>query len=147
MELIYDDNYFMKQALIEAKKAYEDGEVPVGAVISIDNRIIARAHNLTQRLNDVTAHAEIQAITSASNFLNWKYLDNCSIYVTLEPCVMCMGAIYWSKICRVVYAASDPKNGFTQTKIPSHTKSTIISGIMQFEAATLLQDFFKTKRK
>ena len=104
MKILFDDNYFMGQAIQEAKKAYSEGEIPVGAVVTINQRIIARAHNLTEKLNDVTAHAEMQAITSASNFLNGKYLSNCTLYVTLEPCVMCMGALFWSKIDRIVYA-------------------------------------------
>ena len=114
MEILLDDNYFMKQALIEAQKAYESDEVPVGAVVVVDQKIIARAYNLTERLTDVTAHAEMQAITSAANFLNGKYLKGCTIYVTLEPCVMCLGALYWSQLRRIVYGASDPKRGFLQ---------------------------------
>ena len=147
MELLYDDHYFMKQALIEAKKAFEADEVPVGAVIVIDNKIIARAHNLTERLNDVTAHAEMQAITSAANFLNGKYLTGCTLYVTLEPCVMCMGAIYWAQLSRVVFAASDPKRGFRQAQITPHPKASVNGGVMEFEAADLLHDFFQNKRK
>ena len=118
MELLHDDNYFMKQALIEAQKAFEADEVPVGAVITIDNKIIARAHNLTQRLNDVTAHAEMQVITSAANYLNGKYLSGCTLYVTLEPCVMCIGAIYWSRLSRIVFAASDPVS-YTHLTLPT----------------------------
>ena len=117
MEIRLDDNYFMKQALIEAQKAYESGEVPVGAVVVVDQKIIARAHNLTERLTDVTAHAEMQAITSAANFLNGKYLKGCTIYVTLEPCVMCLGALYWSQLSRIVFGASDPKRGFIQANL------------------------------
>jgi len=112
MELIYDDTYFMKKALVEAELAFEQGEVPVGAVIVIDQKIIARAHNLTELLNDVTAHAEMQAITSASNYLGGKYLHNCTLYVTLEPCQMCAGALYWSQISRIVYGAEDKERGF-----------------------------------
>jgi len=147
MELLHDDNYFMKQALIEAQKAFEADEVPVGAVITIDNKIIARAHNLTQRLNDVTAHAEMQVITSAANYLNGKYLNGCTLYVTLEPCVMCIGAIYWARLSRIVFAAGDPKRGFQRAHIKLHPKSTLSSGIMESEAVKLLNKFFDGKRK
>ena len=147
MELLHDDNYFMKQALIEAQKAFEADEVPVGAVIAIDNKIIARAHNLTERLNDVTAHAEMQAITSAANYLNGKYLSGCTLYVTLEPCVMCIGAIYWSRLSRIVFAAGDPKRGYQRAHINLYPKSTVSSGIMESEAVKLLNKFFDGKRK
>ena len=147
MELLHDDNYFMKQALIEAQKAFEADEVPVGAVIAIDNKIIARAHNLTERLNDVTAHAEMQAVTSAANYLNGKYLSGCTLYVTLEPCVMCIGAIYWSRLSRIVFAAGDPKRGFQRAQLNLHPKSTVSSGIMESEAVKLLNKFFDSKRK
>ena len=147
MELLYDDNYFMKQALIEAQKAFEADEIPVGAVIAIDNKIIARAHNLTERLNDVTAHAEMQVITSAANYLNGKYLSGCTLYVTLEPCVMCFGAIYWARLSRVVFAAGDPKRGYQRAHIDLHPKSTVSSGIMESEAVKLLNKFFDSKRK
>jgi tRNA(adenine34) deaminase len=147
MELLHDDNYFMKQALIEAQKAFEADEVPVGAVITIDNKIIARAHNLTQRLNDVTAHAEMQVITSAANYLNGKYLSGCTLYVTLEPCVMCIGAIYWARLSRIVFAAGDPKRGFQRAQLNLHPKSTVSSGIMESEAVKLLNKFFDSKRK
>jgi len=147
MELLHDDNYFMKQALIEAQKAFEADEVPVGAVITIDNKIIARAHNLTQRLNDVTAHAEMQVITSAANYLNGKYLSGCTLYVTLEPCVMCIGAIYWARLSRIVFAAGDPKRGFQRAHLNLHPKSTVSSGIMESEAVKLLNKFFDGKRK
>jgi tRNA(adenine34) deaminase len=147
MELLHDDNYFMKQALIEAQKAFEADEVPVGAVITIDNKIIARAHNLTQRLNDVTAHAEMQVITSAANYLNGKYLSGCTLYVTLEPCVMCIGAIYWARLSRIVFAAGDPKRGFQRAQLNLHPKSTVSSGIMESEAVKLLNKFFDGKRK
>ena len=147
MEFLYDDNYFMKQALIEAQKAFEADEVPVGAVIAIDNKIIARAHNLTERLNDVTAHAEMQVITSAANYLNGKYLSGCTLYVTLEPCVMCIGAIYWAQLSRIVFAARDPKRGYQRANIDLHPKSTVSSGIMESEAVNLLNKFFDKKRK
>ena len=147
MELLYDDNYFMKQALIEAQKAFEADEIPVGAVIAIDNKIIARAHNLTERLNDVTAHAEMQVITSAANYLNGKYLSGCTLYVTLEPCVMCIGAIYWARLSRIVFAARDSKRGYQRANIDLHPKSTVSSGIMESEAVKLLNKFFNSKRK
>ena len=147
MELLHDDNYFMKQALIEAQKAFEADEVPVGAVIAIDNKIIARAHNLTERLNDVTAHADMQVITSAANYLNGKYLSGCTLYVTLEPCVMCIGAIYWARLSRIVFAAGDPKRGYQRAHINLHPKSTVSSGIMESEAVKLLNKFFDSKRR
>lgn len=147
MELLHDDNYFMKQALIEARKAFEEDEVPVGVVIAIDKKIIARAHNLTERLNDVTAHAEMQAITSAANFLNGKYLNGCTLYVTMEPCLMCMGAIYWAQISRIVYAASDPRRGYQKAQITPHPRAIVSGGIMEYEAVELLKNFFKNKRK
>ena len=142
-----DDQYFMLKALEEAEKAYESDEVPVGAVIVVNQRIIARAHNLTERLNDVTAHAEMQAITSAANFLGGKYLKRCTLYVTLEPCVMCMGALYWSQLDRIVYAASDPKRGALAQGVNPHPKSICIGGVMQEAAADLLQRFFQKKRQ
>lgn len=142
-----DDQYFMRKALEEAEKAYESDEVPVGAVIVVNQRIIARAHNLTERLNDVTAHAEMQAITSAANFLGGKYLKGCTLYVTLEPCVMCMGALYWSQLDRIVYAASDPKRGALAQGVNPHPKSICIGGVMQEAAADLLQRFFQKKRQ
>ena len=147
MEIRLDDNYFMKQALIEAQKAYESGEVPVGAVVVVDQKIIARAHNLTERLTDVTAHAEMQAITSAANFLNGKYLKGCTIYVTLEPCVMCLGALYWSQLSRSVFGASDPKQGFLQANLSPHPKTTVETGVLEKEASELLNTFFRSKRK
>lgn len=146
MELLYDDYYFMKQALIEAQKAFEADEVPVGAVIAVDNKIIARAHNLTERLNDATAHAEMQAITSAANFLNGKYLVGCSLYVTLEPCVMCLGAIYWARLSRIIFAAGDPKRGYQRAQITPHPKATVSGGIMESESVALLKKFFDKKR-
>ena len=142
-----DDQYFMRKALEEAERAYEIDEVPVGAIIVVNQRIIARAHNLTERLNDVTAHAEMQAITSAANFLGGKYLKGCTLYVTLEPCVMCMGALYWSQLDRIVYGASDPKRGALAQGVKPHPKSNCIGGVMQEEAADLLQRFFQKKRQ
>ena len=117
MENPFDDSYFMKKALQEAEDAFEKGEIPVGAVVVIDDRVIARAHNLTELLNDVTAHAEMQAITAAANFLGGKYLVNCTLYVTLEPCQMCAGALYWSQISRIVYGARDEERGCINLKI------------------------------
>lgn len=144
---IHSDEHFMKQALKEAEKAYEDGEIPVGAVVVCQNRIIARAFNQVERLNDVTAHAEMLAITSAQNFLGSRYLDQCTIYVTLEPCVMCGGALYWSQIAKMVYGASDPKRGYFQAnpKI-MHPQTEIKGGLMADEAATLLKSFFSKLR-
>ncbi|MCE9538273.1 MAG: nucleoside deaminase [Bacteroidetes bacterium] len=145
---VFSDEYFMQEAIKEAKKAFDADEVPVGAVIVCNNKIIARAHNLTERLNDVTAHAEMQAITSASNFLNGKYLDGCILYVTLEPCVMCAGAIAWAQFSKLVYGASDTKRGFnllSEKKI-LHPKTEIISGILKEECAVLIKTFFQQKR-
>ena len=143
----FDDTYFMKQALVQAKKAYDKDEVPVGAIIVCDNQIIARAHNYTEALNDVTAHAEMQAFTSASDFLGGKYLHECTLYVTLEPCVMCGGAAYWTQLKKVVYGAKDEKRGFsTLAQNILHPKTEIESGLLQEECAKLLFDFFKSKR-
>lgn len=136
----------MKQALVEAQKAYEKDEVPVGAVVVIQQKIIARAHNLTEQLHDVTAHAEMQAITSAANYLNGKYLKGCTLYVTLEPCVMCAGALYWSQLERVVFAAADPKRGFVSAGIGLHPKTLYSQGVMETEALDLMQQFFIDKR-
>ena len=143
---MFDDHYFMKQALVEAQKAYDAEEVPVGAVVVIDNKIIARAHNLTERLNDVTAHAEMQAITSAAHFLNGKYLNDCILYVTLEPCVMCMGAIYWSQLSKIVFGAKDKKREYQQAHLQAHPKASVYGGVMADEAAALLHTFFQKKR-
>jgi tRNA(adenine34) deaminase len=146
MELIYDDTYFMKKALVEAELAFEQGEVPVGAVIVIDQKIIARAHNLTELLNDVTAHAEMQAITSASNYLGGKFLHNCTLYVTLEPCQMCAGALYWSQISRVVYGAEDKERGCRAMGTKLHPKTKLEGGVLAKEASDLLKRFFVEKR-
>lgn len=144
---MYDDNYFMRQALAEAKKAFQIDEVPIGAVIVAQNRIIARAHNLTEHLTDVTAHAEMQAITAAANALGGKYLKNCTLYVTLEPCTMCAGAIGWSQIDRLVYGASDSKRGFTHFAPNSlHPKTKVEKGLMETECMQLLQQFFAKRR-
>lgn len=146
MEL-YSDEYFMKEALKEARKAFELDEVPVGAVIVANNKIIARGHNLTERLHDVTAHAEMQAFTAASSFLGAKYLTDCTLFVTLEPCVMCAGAAFWTQISRVVYGAADEKRGYTKTNTQLlHPKTNITAGIMAAECGQLLKEFFKTKR-
>lgn len=146
MEMVLDDAYFMKQAIIEAEKAMEKGEVPVGAVVVIQQKIIARGHNLTEQLQDVTAHAEMQAITSAAHFLNGKYLKGCTLYVTLEPCVMCAGALFWSQLDRVVFAASDPKRGFLTQKAQLHPKTRFTQGVMLHQSEQLLQQFFADKR-
>ncbi|NLZ73382.1 MAG: nucleoside deaminase [Bacteroidales bacterium] len=142
-----DDQYFMKQALREAEKAYEQDEVPVGAVIVCQDRIIARAHNLTETLTDVTAHAEMQAITAAANVLGGKYLTDCTLYVTLEPCVMCAGAIGWSQLGRLVYGATDKKRGFhNYSSDILHPKTEVVSGILSKDCSLLLKEFFATKR-
>ena len=144
---LFTDEYFMKEALKEAKLAFEKDEVPIGAIIVSNNQIIARAHNLTETLNDVTAHAEMQAFTAATNFLGGKYLNDCTLYVTLEPCIMCAGASYWSQISKIVYGASDPKRGFkTINKNILHPKTEVISGISENYCSNLLIDFFKKKR-
>jgi len=142
----FDDTYFMKKAIQEAEFAFENGEVPVGAVVTVDNRIIGRAHNLTERLNDVTAHAEMQAITAASNFLGGKYLHGCTLYVTLEPCQMCAGALYWSQISKIVYGAPDLERGFNVIGGQLHPKTEIISGVLEKEASELLKRFFIQRR-
>ncbi len=146
MENPFDDTYFMKRALQEAEIAFENGEVPVGAVIVANNRIIGRAHNLTERLNDVTAHAEMQAITAASNFLGGKYLRDCTLYVTLEPCQMCAGGLYWSQISRVVYGAADMERGFSVMGGHLHPKTEVVGGVLEKEAAELLKRFFIQRR-
>lgn len=136
----------MKKALQEAELAFESGEVPVGAVVVIENRIIGRAHNLTERLKDVTAHAEMQAITAASNFLGGKYLHGCTLYVTLEPCQMCAGALYWSQISKVVYGAPDLERGFNVMGTQLHPKTDIEGGVLENEASELLKRFFIQRR-
>ncbi len=142
----YDDTYFMKKALQEAEIAYDKGEVPVGAVVVVDNRIIARAHNLTEQLHDVTAHAEMQAITAAANFLGGKFLRDCTLYVTLEPCQMCAGALYWSQISRIVYAASDDSRGYKTMGTKLHPKTKVENGVLAAEASLLIKRFFIEKR-
>ncbi len=143
-----DDIFYMKKALDEAKEAYQEGEIPVGAVIVCKDRILARTHNLTEKLIDVTAHAEMQAITAAANGIGGKYLEDCTLYVTLEPCPMCASAIGWAHISRLVYGAPDPKHGYT-TFAPQvlHPKTEVTSGIMEEEASELLKSFFKERRQ
>ena len=147
MEL-YSDEYFMNEALKEAQKAFQADEVPVGAVIVANNKIIARAHNYTERLNDVTAHAEMQVITSAANAIGGKYLNDCTLYVTLEPCPMCAGALHWTHITKIVYGANDEKRGFTKiARNILHPKTVVENGILEEQCATLLKVFFQSKRK
>ncbi|AWH73412.1 MULTISPECIES: nucleoside deaminase [unclassified Dokdonia] len=142
----YDDAYFMKKALQEAQAAFDQGEIPVGAVVVIDNMIIARAHNLTERLTDVTAHAEMQAITSASSFIGGKYLQQCTLYVTLEPCQMCAGALYWSQIGRIVYGAKDLRRGYDVMGTTLHPKTKVESGVLAQECESIMKRFFVDKR-
>ncbi len=139
----HSDEHFMKEAYKEAMYAFEEGEVPVGAVVVCNNRIIGRAHNQTERLNDVTAHAEMVALTSAANFLGSKYLNECTLYVTIEPCVMCAGGLQWAQLERLVFGAFDPKHGFTKlNQLVLHPKTEIVSGIMAQECGQLMKDFF-----
>jgi tRNA(adenine34) deaminase len=150
------DDYFMEQALKEARKAYDEDEVPIGAVLVINDKVIARGHNQTERLIDPTAHAEIIALTSAFNWLGSKYLPEATIYITVEPCLMCAGALYWSKIGRVVYGADDEKNGYRKMMAqgdpsgsgpwPFHPKTKLVSGILKEECALLMTEFFRSKR-
>lgn len=143
----FDDEYFMRKALSEAEKAFAEDEVPVGAVIVSNNKIIGRGYNLTERLNDVTAHAEMQAITAASSYLGGKYLYDCTLYVTLEPCTMCAGALYWSQISRVVFAAADEKRGFLKSGGKLHPKTKLDEGILRSTCSELILNFFKQKRQ
>ena len=143
------DEQYMQQALTEAQKAYDAAEVPVGAIVVMNNRIIARAHNQVELLNDSTAHAEILALTTAYNFLSSKYLPDATLYVTVEPCLMCSGALYWGKIGRIVFGAADDKNGYRKscgTANPFHPKTELIGGILKDECARLMKDFFKARR-
>lgn len=144
--MLLDDAYYMRIALSEAYYALEKNEIPIGAVIVANDRIIAKTHNLTEHLNDVTAHAEMQAITAAANALGGKYLKNCTLYVTVEPCQMCAGALYWSQISKIVIGASDNKRGYTNMGGQLHPKTEIISGVMEQECSELMQKFFTTKR-
>ena len=148
MDIIkFSDEYFMRQALTEAEKALDNDEVPIGAVIVCKKQIIARAHNLTECLNDVTAHAEMQAFTSAAAYLGGKYLNECILYVTLEPCVMCAGASYWTQIKKIVFGASDTKTGYSRIgQTVLHPKTEVTGGVMEKECADLLSNFFKKKR-
>lgn len=142
-----DDKYYMKQALGEARKAFERGEVPVGAVVVCQNRVIARSHNLTETLNDVTAHAEMQAITAASDYLGGKYLTNCTLYVTVEPCVMCAGAIAWAQMGKLIYGAGDEKKGYSRLAPTAlHPKTVVEKGVMEEECASIMKEFFKQRR-
>ena len=142
-----DDERYMREALNEAKAALKDDEIPIGAVVVSNGRIIGRGHNLTETLHDVTAHAEMQAITAAEEYLGGKYLSQCTLYVTVEPCVMCAGAIGWSQLGRLVYGASDEKRGYTQYAPKAlHPKTEVVKGVMEAEAAEMMKAFFKTKR-
>ncbi len=144
---IFTDEYFMNEALKEAHKAFDRGEVPVGAVVVCNNNIVARAHNLTETLHDVTAHAEMQAFTAAANYLNSKYLHDCTLYVTLEPCLMCAGGAYWTQIGRIVYGADDEKRGFSLAHIPVlHPATQIKKGILAGACSHLMTEFFQKKR-
>jgi tRNA(adenine34) deaminase len=147
MENPYTDVYFMKKALQEAEMAFERGEIPVGAVIVVGDTIIARSHNLTELLNDVTAHAEMQAITAAANFIGGKYLMGCTLYVTLEPCQMCAGALYWSQISKIVFGAADEHRGFEKMGTQLHPKTKVVRGVLAAEASELMTRFFAERRK
>lgn len=137
----------MKKALQEAEMAFDKAEIPVGAIIVVANKVIARSHNLTELLNDVTAHAEMQAITAAANYLGGKYLIGCTLYVTLEPCQMCAGALYWSQISKIVFGATDENRGFTKMGTQLHPKTTVVSGVLAEQAAELMKRFFVERRK
>jgi tRNA(adenine34) deaminase len=143
----FTNEYFMKKALQEAEMAFEKGEIPVGAIVVVNDTVIARSHNLTELLNDVTAHAEMQAITAAANFLGGKYLKDCTLYVTLEPCQMCAGALYWSQITKIVYGASDDHRGFMKMGTQLHPKTVVVRGVMASEASELMKRFFAERRK
>ncbi len=144
---LYTDEFFMKEALKEARMAFDKDEVPIGAVVVCNNRIVARAHNLTELLTDVTAHAEMQAFTAASGFLGSKYLEGCTLYVTIEPCVMCAGAAFWTQISKVVFGAYDVKRGFTLTSPKIlHPKTQMVGGVLDTECGALMKAFFKEKR-
>ena len=145
---VFSPDQFMKEALKEAQKAFDEDEIPIGAIVVCNNKIIARAHNLTERLNDVTAHAEMQAITAAANYLGGKYLNECTLFVTLEPCVMCAGAIAWSQLGKLVFGAPDTKKGFhllNENRV-LHPKTEVISGVLQNECSTIIRTFFQKKR-
>jgi tRNA(adenine34) deaminase len=146
MQMVFDDSYFMRKALEEAQLAYEKGEIPVGVVVVANQQIIARGHNLTELLNDVTAHAEMQAITAAANSLGGKYLIDCTMYVTLEPCQMCAGALYWSQLSNLVFAAEDSERGYRKMGAKLHPKTKVKKGILEDEASELLKRFFIERR-
>ncbi len=147
MQNIFSDEYFMKKALLEAEIAFGKGEVPVGAIVVCNQRVIAKSHNLTELLNDVTAHAEMQSITAAANFLGGKYLKGCSIYITLEPCQMCAGALYWSQIDKVVFGASDLQRGYRVMGAQLHPKTQIENGVLESACSELMLQFFQQRRK
>lgn len=147
MDNIFTHEYFMKKALQEAELAFEKGEVPVGALVVVDDKVIARSHNLTELLTDVTAHAEMQAITAAANYIGGKYLTGCTLYVTLEPCQMCAGALYWSQVAKVVYGAADDHRGYRVMGGKLHPKTEVTGGIMAEECGALVKKFFKQRRK
>ncbi len=144
---MFSDEYFMKKAFEEAELAFEKGEIPIGAIVVHGNQIIARAHNLTETLNDVTAHAEMQAFTAAADYIGGKYLKDCTLYVTVEPCVMCAGASYWAQLSKVVYGTADSKRGFNAFgRELLHPKTDILGGVMENECSQLMKDFFQSKR-
>ena len=146
-EIIFTDDYFMRQAYAEACKARDAAEIPVGAVVVCNNRIIARTHNHTERLNDVTAHAEMLAVTAAAEYLGGKYLNDCTLYVTMEPCIMCAGAIAWAQLGRLVYGASDPKRGFARLETNVlHPRTVVLKGVLENECRQIVLDFFEKKR-
>ena len=147
MENIFTDDYFMKKALFEAEQAFEKGEIPIGAVIVVNNKVIASSHNLTEMLNDVTAHAEMQSITAAANYLGGKYLKDCTLYVTVEPCQMCSGALYWSQISKIVFGTRDDQRGYLQMGTKLHPKTVVVQGVMAKECSELMLRFFKARRK
>lgn len=147
MENIFTHEYFMKKALQEAETAFEKDEIPVGAIVVINNKIIAKSHNLTELLNDVTAHAEMQSITAAANFLGGKYLKDCTLYVTIEPCQMCAGALYWSQISKIVFGARDENRGYLNMGTKLHPKTEVFQGVLAEECSTLMKRFFAEKRK
>ncbi|MCM1450263.1 MAG: nucleoside deaminase [Clostridiales bacterium] len=145
--MIHDDNYFMAIAIAEAMHALENDEIPIGAVVVCNGQVVGRGHNMTERLGDVTAHAEMMAITSAEQTLGGKYLADCTLYVTVEPCLMCAGAIAWAQVKRIVYGAGDSKRGYsTYTPTPFHPRATVTGGVMEEECAKLMKDFFARRR-
>lgn len=146
MDNIFTDEYFMRIALNEAKHAFEIGEIPIGAIVVANNRIIAKTHNLTETLIDVTAHAEIQAISSAANALGGKYLKNCTLYVTVEPCQMCAGALYWSQVSKIIFGASDNKRGYSEMGGKLHPKTEVVTGVLEHECSELMKLFFQKRR-